>query len=74
MSAAVRIPARCVAPDDTVWVVDGTSGRAALRSLRLGAREGDEVIVIEGLNASDKVIDRGRQGLSPGARILVENE
>jgi RND family efflux transporter MFP subunit len=74
VSAAVRIPARCVAPDDTVWVVDGTSGRAALRSLRLGAREGDEVIVIEGLNASDKVIDRGRQGLNSGARILVENE
>jgi hypothetical protein len=63
-----------VAPDDSVWVVDGSSGRAAQRSLRLGGREGGDVIVHEGLNVSDKVIDRGRGELSEGARIRVEGE
>ncbi len=61
-----------MAPDDSVWVVDGSSGRAARRGLRLAGREGDDVIVLEGLNASDKVIDRGRAELSEGARIRVE--
>ncbi len=75
-SAAMRIPARCLAGGDSVWVIDGASGRAARRSLRLGQHDGNEVIVLDGLNATDKVIDRvidsDKSALSEGARVRIE--
>jgi len=72
--SAVRIPSRCLSSDDSVWVVDGATGRARRREVRTGGRDGDDMIILEGLNASDKVIDRGREELSDDARIRVESD
>ena len=76
LSPAVWIPARLVR-DGAVWVLDPEGGRARLRELVLGARAagpgGEEhVRVLGGLELADKVIDRGRQDLTEGARVRVE--
>jgi HlyD family secretion protein len=69
---SVEIPAHVVDDGRSVWIVDGTRGTAKLRAVTLGARTGDWVEVSSGLDISDKVIDRGRQGLAEGARVRIE--
>ncbi len=71
-SAAVRIPARCLAAPDSVWVLDGNNGRATRRQVKTGSKVGGDVIILEGLNMTDKVVDRGMQNLEEGARVKVE--
>jgi RND family efflux transporter MFP subunit len=58
-----------------VWVADQAAGAARRRTVRLGqgANEG-WVEVQEGLNATDKIIASGRDGLSDGGRITVTGE
>ena len=70
-AAAVTIPSRCLVTSDSVWVVDGTSGHATRRHVKIGRRSGDDVVVLEGLNVTDKVIDHGARQLEEGARIRV---
>ena len=72
-TAAVTIPSRCLATSDSVWVVDGASGRATRRHVKTGRRSGDDVVILEGLNVTDKVIDRGASRLEEGARVRMEN-
>ena len=72
-TVAVRIPSRCLATNDSVWVVDADTGRAAKRRVKTGRRDGDDVVILEGLNLTDKVIDRGAAGLTEGAPIEVED-
>lgn len=72
-TAAVTIPSRCLVTPDSVWVVDGASGHATRRRVKTGRRSGDDVVVLEGLNVTDKVIDRGASRLEEGARVRVEN-
>jgi hypothetical protein len=69
------IPQRLVIDGDgatSVWVVDGASGRAALRRITVAARSGDRTngraIVGAGLHASDKLIE----SLDPGGPPLTE--
>lgn len=71
-AAAVEIPARCLARPDAVWVVDATTGRAALRPVRIGSRRDDTIVVAEGLNLTDKVIDSNTAALQEGTKIEVE--
>lgn len=73
-TVAVRIPSRCLATPDSVWVVDASTGNAAKRRVKTGRRVGDDVIILDGLNLTDKVIDRGAAGLEEGARIKVEGQ
>jgi hypothetical protein len=68
------VPSRLIVDDKHVWVVEGSSRTAAKRALELGAVHGDEVEVRSGLNASDKLIDQGRERLSEGARLKVREE
>jgi len=58
-----------------VWVADQAAGVARRRAVKLGhgANEG-LVEVVQGLNATDKVIASGRDGLSDGGRITVTGE
>ncbi len=70
--AAVEIPARCLARPEAVWVVDATTGRAALRSVRVGTRRDEVVVIEEGLNLTDKVIDGNTALLEEGSKIHVE--
>ena len=69
----VLVPARLVS-DGHVWVVDGATGTAAKRKVELGARQGDEVEITSGVNASDKLIDAHGLALEVGARVRGRSE
>ncbi|MEE2712087.1 MAG: efflux RND transporter periplasmic adaptor subunit [Planctomycetota bacterium] len=71
--AAVIIPSRCLATPDSVWVVDGVSGHATRRRVKTGRRSGNDVVVLEGLNVTDKVIDGGMSGITEGSRVRIED-
>jgi RND family efflux transporter MFP subunit len=60
--------------NDYVWIADQASGVARRRVVKLGPVAGDLVTVVEGLNASDKAIVSGRDGLRDGERIRVTGE
>jgi len=53
----------------TVWVVK--DGRAEQRTVQLGASDGVHTIVDAGLQAGDRVIISGQQGLTPGEKVTV---
>lgn len=72
-SDRVLIPTR-VLVGETAWVVDGTTGLAAKRTLTLGQVLGDRTEVLSGLNISDKVVDQGRQQLEEGDRIEIREK
>jgi multidrug efflux pump subunit AcrA (membrane-fusion protein) len=58
-----------------VWVADRAAGVARARPVKLGRLlSGDLVEVVEGLNAADKLIAGGREGLTDGQRIKVTGE
>lgn len=69
---AVRIPARLVVEGSRVWVLDALGKRAELRAVQLGAEEGGEVEVLQGLNLSDKLIATRLDELSPGRAVKVK--
>jgi len=52
-----------------VYVVQG--GRLERRAIRLGAPEGDQVVVLAGLSAGEQVVIEGPNDLSDGARVVV---
>jgi hypothetical protein len=64
-----------------LWIVDG-AGLAARRRVEVAgagftAADSDPaawVIAQSGLNASDKLIDQGREGLSEGTRLRITRE
>ncbi len=72
-SRAVTIPARCLVEDGLVWVVDATTGLAAQRRIRVGETRGDDILVLEGLNITDKVIDGGRTQVSQDDALRLES-
>jgi RND family efflux transporter MFP subunit len=57
-----------------VWVADQAAGVARLRAVKLGAAAGELVEVVEGLNAADRLISGGRDGLREGQRVAVTGE
>jgi HlyD family secretion protein len=65
---------RSLVRDGMVWVADRVHGRAELRPVTLGRTDGDLVEVTAGLDASDKLIAGGRDGLTAGQRITVTGE
>jgi HlyD family secretion protein len=70
------IPRQLVQADGAgpqVWVADQAAGVARLRPIRLGSPRGD-LVEVEGLDPSDKLIVSGREGLSEGQRIAVTGE
>lgn len=69
---ALAISKEALVGDDTqpgVFVVE--SGRAKMRPVRLGVRSGEQVQVVEGLNAGDLVVSFGQKKLKDGAAVLV---
>ena len=66
---------------DSVFVVEegpaGADGKKALvvqnRVVRLGAREGDYVIVVDGMKAGETVVSTGAFKLRPGAAVVIDN-
>lgn len=80
-SEGERDPLRLLVPKElvesgenssTIWVADAGRGIAVRRAIQLGRAGTDQLIeVTQGLNALDKLIASGREGLSDGDRIRI---
>jgi RND family efflux transporter MFP subunit len=57
-----------------VWVADQAAGVARQKAITLGRAGSDLVEVVQGLNAADRLIVDGREGLRDGQRITVTGE
>jgi HlyD family secretion protein len=71
------VPRRLLVADSEVvrvWMVDPVAGRAALRTVEVVPGDGDTAELTGGLNATDKLISTGRDGLKPGTRVKVVGE
>jgi HlyD family secretion protein len=72
---ALVVPASSVitAPDGTSAVMlAGADGLAHQKAVKLGIRNGDDVQILEGVTASDKVVATGAYGLPDKTRIKIE--
>lgn len=72
-ASRVAIPSRLLLDGDRVWIVDGETGRAALRDVRVHSREGERAVIAAGLDLSHKLIDEGRDELREGDRLRIED-
>lgn len=71
---ALVVPANSVltAPDgSTTVMVAGSDGRAHQTSVKLGIRNGDDVQILDGLGADDKVVSSGAYGLPDKTKIKI---
>jgi len=60
------------APDGTTTVmVAGSDGRAHQKAVKLGIRNGDDVQIVDGVAASDKVVSNGAYGLPDNTKITI---
>jgi len=72
---ALVVPASAVipAPDGALAVmVAGADGRAHQTPVKVGIRQGDDVQILEGVTAADKVIASGAYGLPDKTKIKIE--
>jgi multidrug efflux pump subunit AcrA (membrane-fusion protein) len=72
---ALVIPLNSVltAPDGaTTVMLAGSDGRAHQKPVKLGIRNGEDVQVLEGLSASDKVVSNAAYGLPDKTKIKIE--
>jgi HlyD family secretion protein len=72
---ALVVPASSVVtlPDGTTAVmVAGSDGLAHQTPVKLGIRNGDEVQILEGVTANDKVVSTGAYGLPDKTKIKIE--
>jgi len=51
-----------------------THGKADLRTVNIGQREGDMIVIWEGVKAGEKVVTVGQLGLSPGVPVVDVTE
>lgn len=74
LPAAVLVPSE--APQDSakgpfVYVVKPDS-TAELRPVKLGQRQGDLIVIEQGLKAGERVVLNGQAGVMPGAKVRVD--
>ena len=50
----------------------GSDGRAHQKAVKVGVRQGDDIQVLEGVTASDKVVTNGAYGLPDNTKLKVE--
>ncbi|HEV2470387.1 MAG TPA: efflux RND transporter periplasmic adaptor subunit [Candidatus Sulfotelmatobacter sp.] len=68
----VPVSAILTAPDGSKSVMlAGSDGRAHQKAVKVGIRNGDDVQVVEGLTASDKVISNGAYALPDNTKITI---
>jgi multidrug efflux system membrane fusion protein len=70
---AVLVPAgapQMSAKGSFVYVVKPDS-TAEQRAVKLGQRQGDRVVVDEGVKAGEQVVVRGQLGVTPGGKVRV---
>jgi HlyD family secretion protein len=73
---ALVIPAAALltAPDGTTSVMQvSADSRAHPKNIKVGIRQGDEVQVVEGLQAGDQIVATGAYGLPDNTRIKAES-
>jgi len=73
LKGALLVPAAApqVSPQGLVVYVVGADGTAQMRPVKLGQRQGDLVVVDEGLAAGDRVIVDRNLTVFPGAKVIV---
>jgi len=72
---ALVVPVSSVltAPDgSTTVMLAGTDGRAHQTGVKLGIRNGDDVQILDGVTANDKVVSNGAYGLPDKTKIKIE--
>jgi multidrug efflux pump subunit AcrA (membrane-fusion protein) len=72
---ALVVPAAAVitaADGSSAVMVAGSDGRAHQKAVKLGIRQDDDVQIIEGVTADDKVVATGAYGLPDNMKIKVE--
>lgn len=72
---ALVVPANSIitTPDGaTAVMLAGSDGRAHQKAVKLGIRNGDDVQLVEGVTANDKVVASGAYGLPDKTKIKVE--
>ena len=68
-SPGFLVPARVVVGEQFVWTLDPESSRARKRSIEIGGKNGDWVLVRQGINVTDKIIDLGKDQLEDGIKV-----
>jgi len=71
---ALVVPSSAIltAPDgSTTIMLAGTDGRAHQQTVKLGIRNSDDVQVLEGVSANDKVVSNGAYGLPDKTKITI---
>jgi membrane fusion protein, multidrug efflux system len=74
LRGAVLVPAtapQMSARGQFVYVIKGDS-TAEMRSVMVGQRQGDMVVIEKGITSGEKVVVNGQLGVTPGAKVLVE--
>jgi RND family efflux transporter MFP subunit len=74
---ALVVPASALvsaADGSTVVMLAGADGKAHQKAVKLGIRNGDDVQILEGVSASDKVIVTGAYGLPDNTKIKVDSQ
>lgn len=70
---AVLVPAdapQLSAKGSFVYVINGDSG-AELRPVKIGQRQGDLVVIEEGVRAGERVVVNGQLGVTPGGKVRI---
>jgi membrane fusion protein, multidrug efflux system len=71
--AAVLVPAEAPqlsAKGSFVYVIKGDSS-AELRPVKVGQRQGDLVVIEEGVRAAEQVVVNGQLGVTPGGKVRI---
>ncbi|MGZ5276847.1 MAG: efflux RND transporter periplasmic adaptor subunit [Caldimonas sp.] len=74
LAGVARVPLSALKEDhgeSTVWIVDAASMTAVRRPVRVGAAEGNDAVVIDGLVPGDRVVTAGVHVLSPGQKVRL---
>jgi multidrug efflux pump subunit AcrA (membrane-fusion protein) len=72
---ALVIPASSLltAQDGTASVMlIGTDDRAHEKKVKVGVKQGDQIQIVEGLQAGDKVVSEGAYGLPDNSKIEIQ--
>jgi len=75
-AGAVLVPAdapQLSAKGSFVYVVKNDSS-AELRPVKLGQRQGDLVVVTDGIKAAEKVVVKGQLGVTPGGKVRIAEQ
>jgi HlyD family secretion protein len=67
----ILIPSELVR-DGRVWIVAADGESAESRAVEIGSKQGEMVEILSGLDLSAKLIDRGRDDLSPGQSLRIQ--